>query len=470
MILRIIILLFMFSLVYSINQTLLLPDLGDIDRGALPEYEAKILGKSVIKKINDKNEFIYDYDITYYLNELGNELVSNSTFRGSNFEFYLVSSKQINAFALPGNFICVFLGLLNFVENEAELVAVLSHEIGHITGHHITRNIANQDRNQKLALVGLLAGGLLIPVSPQIAFLTLQGVPALGIQNMLSFSRDLEIEADRLGQRIMEYSKYNTKAMPDFFVKLKERDKYNDNEALEFLRTHPVTSLRINEALERVSNNNVINKNSMNFLLIKEKIRNIYLGNHALDYYLPMIRNKNIKNDILYFGLSLAYFNKQNFLKSFEIFKLIHESDILLNPILLSFKAMLLTNMKRFKEAKKTYIESLKLYPNYFGLEIGYINLFITMKEYKIAEGLLDKLVYKYSNEIILYDLQINLFSDRMLNRPKEYFYALGNKYKVEGDFKLAIENYRKSLKIRNSKNTFINSIISAKILECQEQ
>lgn len=468
MIIKITALLFLINFAYCVNYDMQLPDLGDIDRSTLPDYEAKILGKSVIKQINDKHEFIDDYDIKYYLNDLGNSLVSSSSFRGSDFEFYLIANKQINAFALPGNFICVFLGLFNFVDNEAELVAVLSHEIGHIIGHHITRNIANQNRNQRLALVGLLAGGLLIPISPQIAFVTLQGVPAIGVQNMLSFSRDLEIEADRIGQRIMEYSSYNTKSMPDFFIKLKERDKYNDNEALEFLRTHPVTSLRINEALERVSNNDIINKNSINFLLVKEKIRNLYLNNHAFDYYLPILKNKKNNIDILYFGLSLAYLNKQNFSKSLDVLALIHESNIALNPIVLSQKGLILVNMQRFKEARKIYTDSLKLYPNYFGLEIGYVNLFFNMKQYQIAENLLDKLLFKYPNEVVLYNLQINLFSDRMLNKPKEYFYALGNKHSLEGDCKLAVENYRKALKTKNNKNSILNAIISAKILECQ--
>ena len=291
--------LILYTLVYggspNNEYSKFLPDLGDTDRARLSPTDADFLGRQIVQDINNQGGMLFDYDTLNYLNDVGNELVSYSPLAGGNFNFYLIKDKEINAFALPGGYICFYNGLLATADSEAELASVMAHEIGHIVQHHIFRNIGNYNRSQWVAIAGMLAGGLLAVVNPSAALLAISGGQGIAIQNMLSFSRDFEREADRVGQKIMYNAGYNPHAMPLFFQRMQDQNKFNNNEALAFLQTHPVTSERLSEAMERANQLMDIHKpDSLSFMLIREKARTRQLGApSAILFYTTVLNNLN---------------------------------------------------------------------------------------------------------------------------------------------------------------------------------
>jgi predicted Zn-dependent protease len=130
------------------------PDLDESQSIATPAQERK-LGESVVRQIRASGAYLDDPEVNDYLNDLGHRLVAaqpDSTFE---FEFFAMADPTINAFALPGGFIAVNMGLILLAQSESELAAVLAHEISHVTQHIPVRWRASNARFCTLSRLAL---------------------------------------------------------------------------------------------------------------------------------------------------------------------------------------------------------------------------------------------------------------------------------------------------------------------------
>lgn len=162
--------------------------------------------------------------------------------RSYNWEFALFDDKQINAFALPGGKIGVYQGLLNLATSDAELAAVLGHEVTHVQRRHAAQRIGAQRAGQlgvQLAQIGLAAGG--VQQSDQIAGLIGAGV-SYGV--ILPFSRDQEYEADEGGLVTMSRAAFNPNAAVTLWQKMAAANA-KSGKPMEFASTHPSDANRI---------------------------------------------------------------------------------------------------------------------------------------------------------------------------------------------------------------------------------
>ena len=169
------------------------------------------VGKQEHPKILKQFGGAYDHDtISAYVNDLGQRLAKVSEMPDLKWTFTVLDDPIINAFALPGGYIYISRGLITLAENEAELAAVLGHEIGHVTARHTAQ------RYSQSVLTGVGATILGVVV----------GGPAGDIANyagqayLAGYSRDHEMEADMLGIRYMTKLGYDPKASASFFKKL----------------------------------------------------------------------------------------------------------------------------------------------------------------------------------------------------------------------------------------------------------
>lgn len=429
-----------------------LPDLGDNDRSNLTPYQADQLGQQVIYSIYSQGSMLEDYDCLDYLNNIGGELASFSPLAGQPFNFYLIKDKDINAFALPGGYICANNGLIYNTLSEAELTSVLAHEIGHVVQHHIFRNISVQNRAQWMGMAGLLAGALLAPINPGLAIVAAQGGQGAGLQNMLAFSRDYEREADRVGQQLMYKAGFDAHAMPEFFHRMQDTYKFDTNEALAFLQTHPVTSERLSEAESRANQLPVkMRQDSPSFLLIREKCRVRQLGNEdSIRFYQSAIENKRyVSLDAQYFGLALAQFMNKNIQKSTESLNKISVPKYQSHPAILGLRARQLIAMRNFNLADQLYDRALADYPNNKGLWMGQLEFLIGIKNYTKAGSRLDKLVQNFPKDPDVWDQYAILYADGKYDNPIRYHYGLGTEYYILGNFSGALNQYQSALKAK---------------------
>ncbi|MCM3064805.1 beta-barrel assembly-enhancing protease, partial [Bacillus altitudinis] len=129
----------------------------------------------------------------------GMRLVDHANSVRTPFHFYLINNDQINAFAFFGGNVVLHSALFRYSDNESELASVMAHEISHVTQRHLARAMEDQKRNAPLTWVGALGSILLAMASPQAGMAALTGTLAGTQQGMISFTRQNEEEADRIG-------------------------------------------------------------------------------------------------------------------------------------------------------------------------------------------------------------------------------------------------------------------------------
>ena len=244
---------------------IILPDMGDVSSGDLSSLDETRLGERIMREIRKDPDYSRDLVLYDYLNQVGHSLVNAARVQkisGADtsgpfvprFEFFGVRDQSINAFALPGGYIGIHTGLIVMADTESELASVMGHEIGHVTQKHIARSMGQGGTNAFVILASLLLAGLALRSNASAAQGLAVGGQALAIQNQLSYSRDAEREADRVGFQILQAAGYDVTGMVSFFQRLQRATGIMDNGVPAFVRTHPLTIDRISEMQDRARN------------------------------------------------------------------------------------------------------------------------------------------------------------------------------------------------------------------------
>lgn len=252
-----------------------LPDIGTPADATLTQNDEYQIGLMVMKGLRDAGQILEDPETSEYLQSIGSRLASHAPEGHVPFQFFIVNDARINAFALPGGFVCVNAGLVLATANESELAGVMAHEIAHVTQRHITRGIRAQNKNSLVSAAALLAAILIGAATgsadaAQAGVVIAQGTAA---QQQINFSRAAEYEADRVGIGFMGAAGYDPQSMPAFFDTLNRRSG-GPGRVPEFLQDHPVTSNRIAEAKNRAEQMPKVHANdSVSFALVRERLR-----------------------------------------------------------------------------------------------------------------------------------------------------------------------------------------------------
>lgn len=172
-----------------------------------------------------------DQELQDYLQELGAELAAKSERPHLPWTFRLVDDPVVNAFALPGGYIYITRGILSHFNSEAELVSVLGHEIGHVTGRHGVERMSKA----QLAQIGLGVAAVASEDFRPFAGAAQQGLGLL----FLKFSRDDERQADDLGLRYLLAGNYAPDEMPKVFQTLDRMSGSQGGRVPAWLATHP---------------------------------------------------------------------------------------------------------------------------------------------------------------------------------------------------------------------------------------
>ena len=236
-----------------------LPALGD--NSELAAAAERRIGDRIAASIYRDPDYIDDPVLTDYVQGIWQPLMASARARGElNVELderfawtlFLIRDRSINAFALPGGYMGVHLGLIGAVSSRDELAAVLGHELTHVTQRHISRLISQQGRTTPWVIGAMILGALAASKSPQAASALITGGQAVAVQSNLNFSRDMEREADRIGFNVMQDAGFDTRGAGTIFEKLQQASRLNDNGAFPYLRSHPLTTQRIAEVQARL--------------------------------------------------------------------------------------------------------------------------------------------------------------------------------------------------------------------------
>ncbi|GAB3895432.1 M48 family metalloprotease [Larkinella knui] len=172
-----------------------------------------------------------DKKLTDFINQKGKAMAKISHRPDLPYQFYIVDSPVVNAFAVPGGYVYFTRGIMAHFNNEAEFAGVLGHEIGHITARHSAR----QQTSQMLGTLGMIGGAILVPQLGQNLEALQQG---LGLF-MLKYSRDHESESDKIGVEYSSKIGYDAHQMANFFGTIKRISDNSGQAVPDFLSTHP---------------------------------------------------------------------------------------------------------------------------------------------------------------------------------------------------------------------------------------
>ena len=253
-----------------------IPELGDPYSKTLPLKQEDIIGIGTYRRLQKYAYINNDPLIISYINYLGNKLSRSTMDASRKYQFFVVQSDQINAFAVPGGYIGLNIGLIILSENEAQLAGVVAHEIAHIKLRHSAEMIASASMSNIPMWIGIIAG--IFAGNPQASMAAIKAGIGLSAQMNVNLIRSNEIEADDYGVEIMHKANYDLSEMAGFFDKM-ENSTGEISRNLEYLSTHPMYENRIANIQNRSSLQNTPIKNSTDDYLYIKNILSVSITN-----------------------------------------------------------------------------------------------------------------------------------------------------------------------------------------------
>ena len=217
------------------------------------------MGRNFDHLIRSQMAMVGDTYITDYVAEIVARIVQGKRPMPFRIKSAVVANPILNAFAIPGGYIYIFTGLIQAVNTESELAAVIAHELGHVSQRHVASRIEKQKMISLLATAGTLAGLFLgIAVGGDSAAKAgtalMMGSSGLATAAMLQYSQEDEREADHIGLNSMVKAGYNPTGMPNTFeVMMKNRWFDSGSQMPTYLSTHPGLSERITYLNDRIT-------------------------------------------------------------------------------------------------------------------------------------------------------------------------------------------------------------------------
>ncbi|ADI28627.1 M48 family metalloprotease [Methylotenera versatilis] len=442
-----------------------LPELGDVSQTVLTPLDERRIGEQIMRDVSTSDEVVQDVEIIDYLNNLGNRLVSASSDKQQKFNFFVVQDNSINAFAMPGGVVGVHTGLILATNTESELASVLGHEIGHVTQHHMARMLASQKYDTFKNIAGIALALLVARANPDLASGALTTASAVGIQNQLDYTRDHEREADRVGLQILDSGGFDVRAMPAFFTTLQRGTRFAEGSAPSFLRTHPLTSERIADVTNRVSQMTYRQvPDSVEFQYVRAKlIANNGSADTNIQVFEQNIREHKYTNEAAeHYGLAVAYLRK-NALPQAEKEVAWLKKNAPQHAMLENLSARLQVVENNPQQAAKQYAAALKLYPDNRALIYGYANHFLAIKQSDNAIKLIKEKQGLYPNDAQFYDVLAKAYT--MQNKLLLSYQAQGEAYFRKYDLARAIEQMELAVKA-NDGDFYQKSIVEARLTE----
>ncbi len=210
----------------------------------IPTSVEKNLGKEIAREVETEEKMLANSEVQSYVNQLGQRIARVSDRKSLRYSFKVIEKDEINAFACPGGYIYVYSGLMKAFDNEAQLAAVLAHEVGHVVARHSVKQL------QAVYGYGLL---MEIALGDKMGALARKAVDASVGLILQGYGRGNELEADNMGVLYTKKVSLNPGGMVQVFEKFKRMEGKPPSTLEKLMSTHPPASDRIANAKKQMS-------------------------------------------------------------------------------------------------------------------------------------------------------------------------------------------------------------------------
>ncbi|WP_316365863.1 M48 family metalloprotease [Candidatus Thiodiazotropha sp. CDECU1] len=453
------------------GESIQLPELGSpSDQYLTPGDEAR-LGKEFMLSVRKTGKVLDDPQITEYIQQLGDKLLKQSEAVGQKFTFFVIDQPEINAFAGPGGYIGIYSGLILATQSESELASVIAHEIAHVTQKHLLRafDAANRmsGKTAALLLASILVG---ISGSPDAGLAMATGVQAGAIQEQINFTRSNEEEADTVGIQILAKSDFDPRAMPLFFERLTHASRLYESGIPEILRTHPVTTNRVADALGRAEKYTYRQfPGNLSYHLTREALRARQFKDpsKAVTHFASGLKEgRHLNQEAHKYGSALALVADRQFGKAEKIIdELLRNNPGQIEYILAS--ADIARKNGKHEQVLKILDTYYSLMPENYPLAIAYIEALTAAGRLEKAREISQQSITLRNNEPRLYRLLSKI--EELDNNQVESHRMLAEAFAADGELAAAIQQLEIALNGVNKSDFFLTSRIESRLSKLRD-
>ena len=232
---------------YSANKIQF--EVPDINSGVgfIDQQKEKMIGEKVYRQVQQQLPVLNNVWLEDQFMAVFRKIIAQTQL-GQPIALVIVNDPQINAFAVPGGLFALNSGLITSAKNMDEVAGVVAHEVAHVSQRHYSRSQEAFKGQGLLALAGIIVGAAIASQADGNAGAALMmGTQAALVDRQLSYSRNQEREADRIGMQLMYRAGYNPYSMSEFFETM-NRATPKISYLPDFWLTHPLTTQRMSEA------------------------------------------------------------------------------------------------------------------------------------------------------------------------------------------------------------------------------
>lgn len=293
---------------HSAGQTEV-PEIGS-GIGLLDQQKEKFIGEKVYREVHRQMPTVQDAWLEDQFFQVFSGILSQTQL-GQPIGLVIIKDPQINAFAVPGGLFALNTGLITSAKNLDEIAGVMAHEIAHVSQRHYSRSQEAFKGQGLLALAGILVGAAIASQADGNAgAAVMMGTQAALMDKQLSYSRNQEREADRIGMQFMYAAGYNPQSMADYFETM-HRATSRVSFLPDFWFTHPLTTERMSEARLRANQLPKVKSKIYDLDFEILKLYTLVVSNQATEIQLQSLANQ--KNTAAQLALSKFYLEQGDY-------------------------------------------------------------------------------------------------------------------------------------------------------------
>ena len=462
----------------SFAQSINLPDLGDESSAQInPQFERQV-GAELYRLQQQDPNYWDDPEIDDYLQNLSYLLLHSMVNPIPDLRLFLIRDNTINAFAMPGGYIGINSGLILAAQTESELVSVLTHEIGHVSQHHLARMVSAGQKTGIATLAGAILCLLASRSNSQATQACVATAVSLPTTGQLTYSRDFEREADRIGFDTLQRAGFDPKGASSFFERMQRTEvSASPGGTPAYLRSHPLTVERIADTWSRslqanVASSQTNNRSPLSFYAVKARIQALhdlsFDGVNASRLTLQAeLKREKLMGSSAHYGLALLQVEQKNYSQAKLSLEAARKEQI--HPMYDMLEARILLLKGESNSAQLLLKQSIQNYPDTSYLKLALVRTlqsFNQAEKHRQALEILERLISDHPNQSELYLLQAH--SWEALQEPIEQMRSQAEYQFQKGQIPSAVRTLHLALCVPNS-NFYQQSIIQARIKTMQQ-